>query len=617
MCTRLKRPLIILCGLLPQFLAANEEIVVRDTAVEEPTSTPDRLTAKEAQRTQTRTLSGTLNQMASITLSGSEHQGPLYARMRGANFDQTVVRFEGIPINSPLDSGAANLMGLPADLLGDVRAVAGSNSVSGGPGAIGGVINLQAFDASEERASLSVEAGSRHHTRAAARVHHQNHWAHLGAGLVSARSGQGHLQNRIHGQPLADRRHSTQGLVKAELTPISGARTKLLVMQDHQHQRLNRLGLQSDGQFYPHPHAAKDHLTTERLFAGLTQTLSSTNGRWKGCMGLGGNHVRRVSRIHGRRYRGTGEAVDTQTELKFRASKHIKLKGQAGLLSETIHVRHGSHNRRHIPFTAIVMTVKPVENLRTEGGLRADHLKNTGTIASKHAGLSWQALRDTTIGAQVGTGFRAPSLFDRAKFGTFQLPNRLIKPEKSHSYSLSLGQNLWHQQAQLMLTGFILDIDRLIATRKVSPFSVQRVNSGKRRSKGAEISLLLSPNDRLHWRTAYTLTQTRNHGPQPSPMRLPRHKVSSTLTWQWTDSLATFVATEARNRTLDLDYARYPVKIRKLHGRALLALGASWQPQDNIAFFGRIENLFNTRYEDQYGYGPGRRSIILGGSLKF
>ncbi len=610
------RPILALACLAPRALLASQEIVVRATPLDNQLTHSEHIKANEFQQTQTRNLSTTLNQLAPVTLSGTEHQGPLYARMRGANYDQTVVRLEGIRLNSPLDSGSANLIGLPADLLGDVQTAAGSHSVQAGSGAIGGVIDLKAFDDMGDQASLSIETGQRRHLRTTVRAKQSSERAEIQGGFVGALRGQGRTHNPIHHVNLADRQHTQQSLVKMVIEPTPLAKTKVTFLQDHQRLRLNKLGLQSDGSFYAHPHTSHNHLTTDRLGAELSQALKSRDQRWKGGLHVSGTHLKRHTKIDDQTYRGVGDAIDADAQVAYRFSRHMKLQSTLGLTQEKVHLDHQGHLKRHIPFASIIFKTKPTESLRAEIGLRGDHLKGSSRFYSKYAALTWQALEDTQWQAKIGTGFRAPSLFDRAKYADFQKANPHLKPEKSHSYTLSLIQNLWQKQAQITITGFMLDIDRLIKTRKISPTRVQRVNAGTRHVKGLEVSTLIHMSEKLNWRTACTLTKAHDTKAKTKPLRLPQHKLSSTLTLWIKPEISTFLGIEGRSRTRDVDFAPYPARHKHLAGRGIVNVGSTWTIVPQTSVFARVHNVFNKRYEDQYGYGPAKRTFILGGSVK-
>jgi vitamin B12 transporter len=103
--------------------------------------------------------------------------------------------------------------------------------------------------------------------------------------------------------------------------------------------------------------------------------------------------------------------------------------------------------------------VKVLQGLYLLGGVRHDHNDDFGGQATWRVGASYTlAASDTVFKGTYGTGFKAPSLYQRySPYGSQDL-----KPEKSKGWDLGVVQNLWGKRLKLGLTYFNIQTDNLI-----------------------------------------------------------------------------------------------------------------------------------------------------------
>ncbi len=64
--------------------------------------------------------------------------------------------------------------------------------------------------------------------------------------------------------------------------------------------------------------------------------------------------------------------------------------------------------------------------------------------------------------------------------------------------------------------------------------------------------------------------------------------------------------------TVDDDFSTFPATIVNLGSYAVVTLGGSYKVFDKTELYGRVENLFDRKYETDFGYGTQGRSVFVG-----
>ncbi|MCB2226865.1 MAG: TonB-dependent receptor [Desulfarculaceae bacterium] len=103
--------------------------------------------------------------------------------------------------------------------------------------------------------------------------------------------------------------------------------------------------------------------------------------------------------------------------------------------------------------------LKILDGLYLLGGVRNDNNDDYDAQVTWRAGASYTiAASGTTFKGTYGTGFKAPSLYQRySPYGSQKL-----EPEKSKGWDLGVTQTLWNQRVKLGLTYFNIQTDNLI-----------------------------------------------------------------------------------------------------------------------------------------------------------
>lgn len=248
--------------------------------------------------------------------------------------------------------------------------------------------------------------------------------------------------------------------------------------------------------------------------------------------------------------------------------------------------------------------VTPLEGLSLTGSLRLDDHSQFGSHTTWRATAAHLFSSGTKLHGSLGTGFRAPSLYE---LYDAYAGNPGLKPEKSFSWDAGVGQTLMDGRLTLDVTVFGLDTDDLI-DYSFATWSYVQVPGTTRRS-GVELSAGWEANDWLTLNAAYTFTHTEQADGARRP-RVPKHDLalSAVITpaEKWT------IAATARyvNDTIDTGNM-------KLDNYFLLNARVAYQLTDNTQVYVRGENLLDQDYQVIKGYGTPDLSAYGGLTVNF
>ena len=211
------------------------------------------------------------------------------------------------------------------------------------------------------------------------------------------------------------------------------------------------------------------------------------------------------------------------------------------------------------------------------------------------------ALKDTgtRLHASYGTGFKAPSLEQLFEsfpaFFFFANPN--LKPETSAGYDVGFDQSVGKMSGGL--TWFHNNIKNLIETDPVT-FSTD-VNIGRARTEGVEAYLAWQVSDTLKLRADYTYTEAEDADLHQELVRRPKNKFSADARWQALEALSLDASLLYVGSWID-GSRDFSVSRLNAHPYWTADLAASYALTDTLAITGRINNLFDKRYENPVGF---------------
>ena len=536
--------------------------------------------------------------------------------IRGAQSEQTVALIDGVKLNDPSSpAGGFNFSDLLTDSIDRIEILRGPQSVLWGSQAIGGVVNLITR---QPTGALSVRATGEYGS------HDEGHLTGNvsgTAGPLAFSAGAGYLTT--DGISVFDR---ALGATERDGYRLFGANTKAVVtLNDSVSVDLRgfytRSKVDLDG-FAPPTFAFGDTREYQRQeqivgYAGLNAAL--LDGRLKNRLAVSYALVDRDSydptQTPSRTLRGRGRNVRYEYQGIVDVTDWAPATFGAEHQKEyyrTFDTFSGLQRRRANTDSIYGdLHLKPVEGLSLGAGIRYDDHSGFGSATTKSADVSWSPNHgNTRIRASYGEGFKAPSLYQL--YGDFGDPT--LVPEKARGWDAGITQRLLDGAIELSATYFARKVRNQIDF-DLSSFTYG--NLARVRARGVELELRLRPADGFTVEANYTYTKSvnrqRGDGNFGNDLaRRPRHGINVSADYRWPFGLETGATVTHVSHSFD-DAGN----LSRLEGYVLVDLRASWPVTPDVELFGRIENLFDERYQTAFRYGQERRTASAGVRLSY
>jgi vitamin B12 transporter len=260
--------------------------------------------------------------------------------------------------------------------------------------------------------------------------------------------------------------------------------------------------------------------------------------------------------------------------------------------------------------------------LSLNAGARIAEHSRFGAATTFGADGSWELGGGWRVLASFGEGFKAPTLFQLfSDYG-----NASLRPERSTSADLGIEVN-GNAGRHLSANLFRRDSEGLIDF--VSCFGVTGgicagrpfgtyANVGRARTQGLELEARQPLGRSVALRATYSLVDARartlrsaNEGNRLA--RRPRQTLSLAGEWQANRAGATLGA-DLRWVSASFDDA---ANLVRLSPYTVLDLTARWPLTRRLELYGRVENLWNERYQTAAGYASPPRGAFLGARVRW
>jgi vitamin B12 transporter len=592
---------------------ALDELVVSPTGVPTPAreiaSSVTVVTSKEIERQQRRTLPQALAAVPGLNIvqiGGPGGQTSVF--MRGTNSNHVKVLIDGIEANDPSTPNRSFDFGsmLTADIE-RIEVLRGPQSGLYGANALGGVISITTKRGDgPPKVTASVEAGS-HGT------------FNQSAGFSGGDSRFNYAFNVAH------MRSDSTDSVPSKLIP-PGVRVKPDAYDAYTYSgrlgvalsdtlSLNWIGRYTDGQFLStYDMGFPGQPTPFRSRSNYAQAFTRGEVVWDP---LGGRFVNRFGVSYSHQDRGyrspnafgqlglptenLGERVkfDWRGDLEL-ARGHSLIMGlqyeRERLDTPSLTASNGNKGA-FLEYQANI-----ADSFFLAANVRHDHNDSYGDHTTYRIAPAYIIPQTgTKLKASYGTGFKPPTLAElfidyRPGFNFFGNPD--LKPEKSRGWDIGFEQPLFDDRFRFGATWFHNDIDDLIVTNLTRD---SYANVGRATTKGVEAFATLELTSQFKVRGDYTFTLAKDEVSRWELLRRPRHKASLTASWMPMEKLtlsATLIYVSSRmdgNRDFSISRLRAP-------GAAIVNLAAEYKVDERFTVFGRVDNLFDKRWENPTGF---------------
>ena len=235
----------------------------------------------------------------------------------------------------------------------------------------------------------------------------------------------------------------------------------------------------------------------------------------------------------------------------------------------------------------------------TVGGRFEDHSRFGSKWTFRAAGTG-RVGANARLHGSIGSGFRAPSLNDL--FFPF-FGNSELLPEENIGVDVGLEVFAARPEVRVDATYFRNDIDNLIEFGALG-FE----NLGGALTQGLEVVGDWSPARAVVVAASYTYTDAVSRADQKQLARRPRHQGGLRATLDPLDALRFFAELRAKSERFDTG----PDGRVALDGFAVVNLAGSYRIADSVSLRGRVDNLFDTEYEEIFGFGTAGLSAYVG-----
>jgi vitamin B12 transporter len=255
-------------------------------------------------------------------------------------------------------------------------------------------------------------------------------------------------------------------------------------------------------------------------------------------------------------------------------------------------------------------------------GGRVDDNQQFGRHATGRLGLSWRLDAHTYAHVSVGTGFKEPSFFENFASG-FARGNPHLEPEQSTSWEARVFRMTAQGRVAVSASYFDQRFRNLIqySAAPVGADSVNYVNVSDASARGLELWTHVFATNVVFLDANYTVLRTRDRATGARLQRRPSYTASAHVGVRLVPDGSLDVRARFTGPRDDQDFATFPATPVTLPAYTVVDLSltnrvwSSRRGQTGLRLIGRIENLFNARYEEVTRFRTPGRTLLVGGEV--
>jgi vitamin B12 transporter len=604
--------------------AAPETIVVTATRSPQPLEVTGTsmsvITANDIAEQQIDFVSDVLQQTTSLTAVRNGGPGQnAQVLLRGAEAGQTLVLVDGVRINDPsATTGFALLGDVLANGIDRVEVLRGPQSTLYGSDAIGGVVNIITARGGETALHAEVEGGSFDTLRLNAAANGTYQAFEFGAAANFYTTNSISAADSRNGNLEADGYHhfGATGNVRWNIDDTVSVDGRVYYTKARD---------SFDGYAPPTYSFADTHQwgTNELLaaYGGINASL------------FDGRLTNRLAVTHSDSDRRTFDPTLTPAEDFYGKGGATRLEYQGVFqLNPANQITFGAEDERTTLTTQSIYDAGPirgsdridgiygqwqsgiVEGVTLTGGVRYDHDREFGDHTSFKLAAAWQATDTTTLRANIGDGFKAPSLYQL--FSPYSNPVGSLKAETATGWEAGIDQELgtWRASLTYFERRTANQIDFFSCFGVTSPACDARAMQGgyyfnvnRSRARGVEAEVAGNITETLKVSVNYTNLTDADLLTGLQLARRPHDSANGIVTWQALDVLSVGAGVAYVGSRFDDAF-----HFTRLNETVHIKLFAAYALGDEVELFGRVENLGDNRAEPVAGYGAPGRAFYAG-----
>lgn len=532
-----------------------------------------------------------------VTVSQNGAFGGLAAvRIRGAATAQTLVLIDGVPVNDASQiSGGYDFARIDTESIERIEILKGPQSTLWGTDAIGGVVSIITKDPDPGTGgSAFAEYGSFNTFRGGASVGHAGDAGDFRLAVTGTSSDGISKADENNGNTEDDAYEALTISAKGGLN-LGSARLAADVLwsdaeSDYDSFVFGAQGNVGDG---------NQHNQTEELSGNLSLTAPLFDGKLENRLLIGFSEIERENFTNGSfsfggdgartiyRYQGTLEVNDSNT-LAFGAER------------EETETRGDDTS---IDGLFALYEFQPADTLTLTGGVRVDDHSRFGTETTGRVAAAYNPTQQLTLRASWGQGFKAPTILQLSGAG-FTLPNPDLQPETSESFDAGIDWRSEDGRSEVSVTVYDADIENLIQFASTGYFNEAMVDT-----TGLELTGRYDLTPWLSVSASYGyIGASDSNGNQL--IRIPEHSGDVTFAIDPDGPFSGAILVRYNGNQPDLGG-------NEIEEWTRVDLNGSYDLNDKVELFGRIENLFDEEYQYILGYGTPDLSGSVGIRLRY
>ncbi|MBX7147535.1 TonB-dependent receptor [bacterium] len=653
------------------FASPTIEISVIANKTEENNSkiphTVDVISHKKLALQKNATISDMLHQISGLYVAEKGLSGDdLDIRMRGSDRDEVLVLFDGVPIEGNGEARSFFLNMMPVEFIDRVEIIKGAQSVLYGSNAVGGIINIISRNGSKQEPHYFANFAytTDNSFREALGTSLGNEKTAFNMGVMRDDS---KILNHFNDQS------DTTGLhlnLNHQVSPgfkVTWGLDTFFGRQNLAYDQINAFGATVNSYVVPDDDIKRkigwfqsyiklEAQITERFksalqIAGnyLTETLANTNA---GDSPVDENGL--PLDASSQYYLGHSYRIYTDFLNQYRLFKSSNIKDDvqvgisvihdhldfinnsypgdigAGLPSTDSYPSPGEKSGRE-NYSFYFQNLFYWNNFTLTTGARIDHNTTFGSEWSPRVAASYEFKKtSTTIRASYSEGFHAPTIaefFDATIGSTVTALSLKRHQETTQSYEAGIEQNLFDNKLKLRGTYFYISYNKLLDI-------LEAINSANSWGIENDVSTSLVPKTKLG--INYTFNHTHNDDTGKELTMRPHHMLN---TYVEMEPIANFtirpelqyVSRRKNPETISLTIGDFPVQFFNSKGETStytsshtalnLLLNYKWiNPTKNLKavnLYAKGTNLFNSRYDNNYGYPVNGFRVTFGSNFEF
>ncbi len=570
------------------------------TSIEKAGSTVSVITADQIAQSSAGTVADLLRSVPGLTVTESGGAGgQALVSLRGAEPGHTLVLIDGVRVNDPASArDEFDFATLSITDIERIEVLRGPQTALYGSDAMGGVINIiTRRPAGAASASVTAEGGSYGTRRTSVS-------ASGGAGPVSlmasgtyfANTGFSRVGDRDHGEPDGTEKYA--GTLRGAIDGGSGVRLDFGLDGFHQASDIDASATVD----------AAGYTSTRDLLSGFGRlSFAAMDGRLANSLTVFATDTTRDfgEPTRDTAYRGTDVGAEYQGNLALGSMGSLL----AGVRLEEVSAFQQRSDQptpafdaSQVLYAGYLLYQVPVDahlNLsfaaRNDGAVGAD-----GFVTGRFTAVYDMPAVEARIRASLGTGAKRPTAFQLSY-------NPALMPERSVGADLGIEKTLFDGRLTITTTGFwnrfsdLIDFDGDYLTGNYR-------NIASATTAGVEVAASATIMPRvLTGSLTYTYLTARDLATGLPLARRPGNSAKVSLTYTGIANLEATVSATLVGARFNDDAATV-----RLPAYARVDLGTRYRVNDALSLFGRVENLFNARYQEVSGYNTAGLSAYAG-----